>query len=87
VIKLIDYAIADKEREILNAFPYLTGCRCAEQLGLLWQDVNFETGFVSIQRVQETTTDTTKTEAGKALKKITNLSPISITFSVYIAEL
>ncbi len=52
---------------IFYAFPFLTGVRVSEQLGLLWDDVDFERNIITIKRVLErdgTTTDQTKTEAG-----------------------
>ena len=67
VANLLAIARDDKERGIFYAFPFLTGVRVSEQLGLLWQDIDFERNSISICRVQErdgTTTDTTKTEAG-----------------------
>ena len=39
VAKLITFAKNDKERGIYYAFPFLTGVRVSEQLGLLWQDM------------------------------------------------
>jgi len=67
VAKLIDFARADKDRGIFYAFPFLTGMRVSEQLGLLWEDVDFESNIITVKRVLErdgTTTDQTKTEAG-----------------------
>ena len=67
VAKLIGYAKTDKERGIFIAWPFLSGTRASEQLGLLWEDVDFDRNLISIKRVLErdgTTTDQTKTEAG-----------------------
>ena len=55
------------ERGIYYAFPFLAGTRPSEQLGLLWEDVDFEAGVIRIRRIQErdgSLTETTKTEAG-----------------------
>ena len=49
------------------AFPFLTGVRVSEQLGLLWEDIDLERNVLTIRRVQErdgSTTVQTKTEAG-----------------------
>lgn len=66
--ELITFAKSDKERGLFVAFPFLTGVRVSEQLGLLWSDIDLERNVIRICRVQErdgTTTDTTKTEAGE----------------------
>ena len=34
------------------AFPFLAGTRPSEQLGLLWDDVDFEANVIRIQRIQ-----------------------------------
>ena len=68
VAELIAHAKTDKERGIFAGFPFLTGVRVSEQLGLLWSDIDFDQNRIQIQRVQErdgSTTDTTKTEAGE----------------------
>jgi integrase len=65
--KLIVAAKADPHRGIYYAFPFLAGTRISEQLGLLWEDVDFERNLIRIRRIQErdgSLTDTTKTEAG-----------------------
>lgn len=83
VAELIAFAKTDKERGIFYAFPFLTGVRVSEQLGLLWQDVDLERNVITICRVQErdgTTTDTTKTEAG------TREIPISATLRTMLLE-
>ena len=67
VSKLLEYAKQDPERGIYYAFPFYTGVRISEQLGLLWEDVDFNKTLIHIRRIQYrdgTTTDTTKTEAG-----------------------
>ena len=66
--KLIAYAQTDKDRGIYYAFPFLTGMRASEQLGLLWEDIDFTRDFFTVRRVQErdgSSTDQTKTEAGQ----------------------
>ena len=68
VAKLVAHARTDPERGIFYAFPFLTGVRVSEQLGLLWEDVDLERNVIAIRRVQErdgSTTDMTKTEAGE----------------------
>ena len=63
---IIAEARAD-ERGIYYAFPFLAGTRPSEQLGLLWDDVDFDEGVIRIRRIQErdgTLTNMTKTEAG-----------------------
>lgn len=83
VAELIDFARIDKARGIFYAFPFLTGMRASEQLGLLWEDVDFEHNIITVKRVLErdgTTTDQTKTEAG--MREI----PIAPTLRVMLLE-
>lgn len=57
----------DAEQGVYYAFPFLAGTRPSEQLGLLWEDVDFEKNVIRIRRIQErdgTFTEMTKTEAG-----------------------
>lgn len=64
---LIAAARSDAERGLYYAFPFLTGVRPSEQLGLLWKDIDFGRGVISIRRMQEldgTLSDITKTPAG-----------------------
>ncbi|NIK47845.1 tyrosine-type recombinase/integrase [Variibacter gotjawalensis] len=52
---------------IFVIFPFLTGARPSEQLGLLWQDIDFERNLIKIRRMQERNgklTDITKSIAG-----------------------
>ncbi len=68
VAQLIAYAKTDKDRGIYYAFPFLTGMRVSEQLGLLWQDIDLDNNTITICCVQErdgSTSDATKTEAGE----------------------
>lgn len=67
IAALIKAAKADDEAGIYYAFPFLAGTRPSEQLGLLWQDVDFEANVIRICRMQErdgSLTEMTKTEAG-----------------------
>ena len=48
-------------------FPFLTGTRISEQLGLLWSEVDFDGNTIRICRIQErdgSLSETTKTAAG-----------------------
>jgi len=57
----------DRERGVYYAWPFLTGTRPSEQLGLLWEDLDFERNFASIRRMQERSgelAETTKTVSG-----------------------
>ena len=68
VAKLLEYARQDKDRGIFYAFPFLTGVRVSEQLGLLWEDIDLERNVITIRRVQSRDgrlEDQTKTEAGE----------------------
>lgn len=65
--RLMAEAKRDKQRGIYYAFPFLTGVRVSEQLGLLWQDVDFDANVIRVSRIQErngSLTEATKTEAG-----------------------
>ncbi len=67
VAALLDHARSDKTRGIFYAFPFLTGVRVSEQLGLLWEDIDLDASVIHIRRIQErdgSLTDQTKTEAG-----------------------
>lgn len=67
VAKLIAAAKSDPHRGIYYAFPFLAGTRISEQLGLLWEDVDFAANVIHIRRIQErdgSLTEATKTEAG-----------------------
>lgn len=65
---LLEQAKADYEWGIYYAFPFLTGTRSSEQLGLKWEDIDFEANLIHIRRTQLCQTgelsDMTKTEAG-----------------------
>src|SRR5690606_15027174 len=67
VAKLITAARSDPHRGIYYAFPFLAGTRISEQLGLLWEDIDFTANAIHIRRIQErdgSLTESTKTEAG-----------------------
>jgi len=53
---------------VYYAFPFLAGTRPSEQLGLLWDEVDFDRNVVHICRIQErdgSLAETTKTDAGR----------------------
>lgn len=63
---LLNAALADEEKGIYYAFPFLTGVRPSEQLAIMWHDIDFQTGFIRISRMQEmdgSITEFTKTAA------------------------
>jgi integrase len=65
--RILKAAKGDRRQGIYYAFPFLTGVRPSEQLALLWDDVNFDTGVIKICRMQErngTLCEVTKTVAG-----------------------
>lgn len=67
VSRLIQHARHDRERGLYVAFPFLAGTRPSEQLGLLWDDVDFDANVIHISRMQErdgSITSLTKTSAG-----------------------
>jgi integrase len=67
IAELLTLARSDRERGVYVAFPFLAGTRPSEQLGLLWQDVDFDNNLIRICRMQErdgTLVDFTRTEAG-----------------------
>ncbi len=67
IARIIEAARADPEHGVYYAFPFLAGTRPSEQLGLLWEDVDFDANVIRIRRIQErdgSITPMTKTEAG-----------------------
>ncbi len=67
VQKLLNHAKQDRDYGVYYAFPFLVGTRPSEQLGLLWEDVDFENRVIHIRRMQEKDgrlCETTKTSAG-----------------------
>jgi len=68
IVQVLAAAREDKARGVYYAFPFLTGTRASEQLGLLWEDVDFDEGVIRIRRIQErdgSLCETTKTDAGR----------------------
>lgn len=69
IAQLLASAKADPEKGIYYAFPFLTGTRISEQLGLFWQDVDFEANTIHIHQTQRRDDglliELTKTEAGQ----------------------
>jgi integrase len=64
---LIEAALQDPHRGLYYAFPFFTGVRPSEQLGLLWEDVDLNSNMIQIRRMQErdcSITEFTKTAAG-----------------------
>jgi integrase len=64
---LLQSAIRDYPKGIYYAFPFLTGTRPSEQLGLLWEDVDFLHDNIHVCRTQQTDgsiLELTKTVAG-----------------------
>jgi integrase len=67
IARLIQAARQDPENGIFYAFPFLAGTRPSEQLGLLWSEVDFDSGVIHICRILErdgSLSEMTKTEAG-----------------------
>jgi integrase len=65
---LLAAAQDDPERGVYYAFPFLTGVRPSEQLGLLWSEVDFEANVIRICRAQTDgghLLEVTKTDAGR----------------------
>lgn len=68
VAVVLEGAKADPERGVYVAFPFLAGTRPSEQLGLLWDCVDFERNVLTIRRAQlkdGSLVEMTKTEAGR----------------------
>ncbi len=53
VAALLDAAAADHAKGAYVAFPFLAGTRPSEQLGLHWDDVDFEANAIRIRRIQQ----------------------------------
>lgn len=65
--QLLKWGREDQERGLHCIFAFLTGVRIGEQLGLLWEDVDFENSILHIKHTQEmdgSIIEKTKTEAG-----------------------
>jgi len=52
VAKLLASAGHDLDKGVYVAFPFLAGTRPSEQLGLQWDDVDFEANAICIRRIQ-----------------------------------
>jgi integrase len=66
VARLLEAAQED-DKGVYVAFPFLAGTRPSEQLGLLWEDVDFDANLIRIRRIQlkdGTLSEFTKTAAG-----------------------
>ena len=55
ISKIIPNASEDRERGLYSAFPFWQGHDPSEQLGLLWEDVDFEANVIHIRRMQSAT--------------------------------
>jgi integrase len=58
----------DHDRGPYVIFPFLAGTRPSEQLGLMWDDVDFDANLIRIRRIQlryGSLSEFTKTEAGR----------------------
>jgi integrase len=67
VSRLLDAAREDLDKGVYVAFPFLAGTRPSEQLGLVWDDVDFEANVINIRRIQlrdGSLSEFTKTAAG-----------------------
>ena len=67
VARLIDAARHDLDKGVYVAFPFLAGTRPLEQLGLQWDDVDFEANVIHVRRIQMrdgSLCEFTKTAAG-----------------------
>jgi integrase len=67
VAMLLAAARDDLDKGVYVAFPFLAGTRPSEQLGLLWDDVDFEANTIKIRRIQMrdgSLSEFTKTAAG-----------------------
>jgi integrase len=67
VAKLLAAARDDLDKGVYVAFPFLAGTRPSEQLGLMWDDVDFGANAIRVQRIQlrdGSLSEFTKTAAG-----------------------
>jgi integrase len=67
IARLLAAARADPDKGVYVAFPFLAGTRPSEQLGLLWDDVDFEANVIRVSRIQlrdGSLSEFTKTAAG-----------------------
>jgi integrase len=67
VARLLAAARDDLDKGVYYAAPFLMGTRPSEQLGLMWDDVDFESNIIRIRRIQlryGALSEFTKTAAG-----------------------
>jgi hypothetical protein len=68
VARLLAAARDDLDKGVYYAAPFLMGTRPSEQLGLMWDDVDFEANVIRIRRIQlryGSLSEFTKTAAGR----------------------
>jgi integrase len=68
VARLLTSARNDLDKGVYYAAPFLMGTRPSEQLGLMWDDVDFEANVIRIRRIQlryGALSEFTKTAAGR----------------------
>jgi len=68
VHKILIAAKLDPEKGVYYAAPFLMGTRPSEQLGLMWDSVDFDANLIRIERIQlkdGALSELTKTEAGR----------------------
>ena len=68
VHKILVAAKSDPEKGVYYAAPFLMGTRPSEQLGLMWDSVDFDANLIRIERIQlkdGALSELTKTEAGR----------------------
>ena len=68
VHKILFAAKSDPEKGVYYAAPFLMGTRPSEQLGLMWDSVDFDANIIRIERIQlkdGALSELTKTEAGR----------------------
>jgi len=67
VARLLAAARDDLDKGVYVAFPFLAGTRPSEQLGLLWDNVDFDANLIRVERIQMrdgSISEFTKTAAG-----------------------
>lgn len=68
VHKILVAAKPDPDKGVYYAAPFLMGTRPSEQLGLMWDSVDFDANLIRIERIQlkdGALSELTKTEAGR----------------------
>jgi integrase len=64
---VVNAARTNRDKGIYVAFPFLAGTRPSEQLGLMWEDIDFDLNVIRIRRIQMrdgSLSEFTKTAAG-----------------------